>query len=124
GKRCFVTKARRDFVFVKDLAKAVLRSCDGTGSGTYHFSSGKDIAIKELYDAVVHAMKLPEYPEPEVRDLGPDDAPSILLDPSRLFRDFGEFEFSPVSVTVGEAVAYYEKFGVSGGYTHLKHEEK
>ena len=48
GKRCFVTKARRDFVFVKDLARAVVKAVDGMGKGTYHFSSGKDIAIKEL----------------------------------------------------------------------------
>ena len=58
GKRCFVTKARRDFVFVKDLARSVLRACDGVGHGTYHFSSGGDISILELYDAVVKAMDL------------------------------------------------------------------
>lgn len=124
GKRCFVSKARRDFVFVKDLVRAVLRACDGVGHGTYHFSSGRDISILELYDAVVKAMNLSEYPHPEVRELGPDDAPSILLDPSRTFKDFGEIKFSPLSTTVEEAVAYYKKFGVSGGYTHLKHDEK
>ena len=90
GKRCFVTEARRDFVFVHDLAGAVVKAADGTGSGTYHFSSGRDVAIKELYDAVVRAMRLNEYPEPEIRPLGPDDAPTILLEPSRTFRDFGE----------------------------------
>ncbi|NLF41573.1 MAG: NAD-dependent epimerase/dehydratase family protein, partial [Bacteroidales bacterium] len=47
GKRCFVTKARRDFVFVKDLARTVLDACDGVGHGAYHFSSGKDISILE-----------------------------------------------------------------------------
>ena len=123
GKRCFVTKARRDFVFVKDLASAVIKALDGTGRGAYHFSSGTDIAIRELYDAVVAAMQLPSYPEPEVRDLGPDDAPSILLDPSRTFQDFGAIEFSPLATTVGAAIEYYRKFGVQGGYTHLKIEE-
>jgi len=120
GKRCFVTKARRDFVFVKDLARAVIKAIDGTGHGAYHFSSGTDIAIRELYDAVVAAMQLPAYPEPEVRDLSPDDAPSILLDPTRTFQDFGAIDFSPLAVTVGAAVEYYRKFGAQGGYTHLK----
>lgn len=124
GKRCFVTKARRDFVFVKDLARAVLRAVDGAGSGTYHFSSGTDIAIKELYDAVVAAMSLGEYPEPEIRDLGPDDAPSILLDPSRTFEDFGRIEFTPLKETVAAAVEYYAEYGVQGGFTHLRHEDK
>lgn len=124
GKRCFVTKARRDFVFVKDLARAVVKAVDGTGKGTYHFSSGGDIAIKELYDAVVAGLGLSEYPEPEVRDLGPDDAPSILLDPSRTFQDFGQIEFTPLAALVAEAVKYYREYGVHGGYTHLRHEEK
>ncbi|HMM75136.1 MAG TPA: NAD-dependent epimerase/dehydratase family protein [Gammaproteobacteria bacterium] len=124
GKRCFVTKARRDFVFVKDLARAVVKAVDGIGKGTYHFSSGKDIAIKELYDAVVAGIGLQEYPEPEIRELGPDDAPSILLDPSRTFQDFGQIEFTPLAILVAEAVKYYREFGVHGGYTHLRHEEK
>lgn len=121
GKGCFVTTARRDFVFVRDLANVVLRAAAGTGHGAYHFSSGRDVAIQELYDAVVAAMELPEYPKPEVRPLGADDAPSILLDPSRTFADFGEIEFTPLSDTVRAAVAYYREFGVTGGYTHLKH---
>jgi UDP-glucose 4-epimerase len=104
------------------LAHAVLKACDGVGKGTYHFSSGADVAIRELYNAVVEAMKLPDYPEPEVRDIGPDEAPSILLDPSRTFADFGLIEFTPMKETVKAAVEYFQKFGVYGGYTHLKHD--
>lgn len=121
GKRCFVTKARRDFVYVGDLAKQVIRAADGTGHGAYHFSSGSDISIKELYDAIVVAMGINEYPEPEIRELSPDDAPSILLDPSRTFRDFGAIEFTPLADLCKAAVDYYNAHGVTGGYTHLKH---
>ena len=124
GKRCFVTKARRDFVFVKDLARYVLKAADGTGHGAYHFSSGKDIAIQDLYDAVVSAMELKSYPAPEVRELGPDDAPSILLDPSRTFADFGKVEFTSLGDTVAAAIAYYQKYGTQGEFTHLRHDGK
>jgi len=124
GKRCFVTKARRDFVFVKDLARNVLKAADGTGHGAYHFSSGTDIAIQDLYDSVVSAMELKDYPVPEVRELGPDDAPSILLDPSRTFADFGKIEFTSLGDTVAAAIEYYQKFGTQGEYTHLKHTDK
>ena len=120
GKRCFVTEARRDFVFVADLAEIVLKAADGTGHGTYHFSSGRDVAIKELYDAVVRAMQLNEYPEPEIRPLGADEAPTILLDPSRTVADFGELRFTPLDEIVGKTVAYYRQYGVQGGYTHLR----
>ena len=120
GKKCFVTPARRDFVFVGDLVKAVVRAADGTGSGAYHFSSGGDVAIIELYNAVVKAMGSTEYPEPEIREVTPDDAASILLDPSRTVADFGNIEFTPLETTVWNAVKYYQEFGVTGGYTHLK----
>lgn len=124
GKRCFVTSARRDFVFVGDLVKAVMRAAAGTGSGAYHFSSGTDVPIIDLYNAVVKAMGLSEYPEPERRELSPDDAPSILLDPSRTFADFGPIEFTPLETTVWNAVAYYREHGVTGGFTHLRSNEK
>jgi len=120
GKRCFVTKARRDFVFVKDLAAVVVRSADGTGHGAYHFSSGTDIAIQQLYDEVVAAMGIEDYPAPEVRDLGADEAPSILLDPSKTFQDFGAIAFTPLGETVAAAVDYYRRYGVLGEYTHLQ----
>jgi UDP-glucose 4-epimerase len=120
GKRCFVTEARRDFVFVEDLARIALRAADGTGSGTYHFSSGRDVAIRELYDSVVRAMQLNDYPEPEIRPLGADEAPTILLDPTRTFRDFGELRFTPLDEIVAKTVAYYKEHGVQGGYTHLR----
>src|SRR3954451_5796574 len=120
GKRCFVTEARRDFVFVRDLARTMVRAADGPGRGTYHFSSGRDVAIRELYDAVVAAMKLNDYPEPEITPLGLDDAPSILLDPSRTFRDFGEIQFTPIDEIVARTVTYYREYGVQGGYTHLR----
>jgi UDP-glucose 4-epimerase len=120
GKRCFVTAARRDFVFIHDLAGAVVKAADGTGSGTYHFSSGADVAIRDLYDAVVRAMQLNEYPEPEIRPLGPDEAPTILLDPTRTLRDFGAIRFTPLDQIVAQTVAYYQEHGVEGGYTHLK----
>lgn len=120
GKKCFVTPARRDFCYAGDLARVVVRAANGEGRGTYHFSSGKDVAIRELYDAVVAAMKLNEYPEPEVKPLGPDDAASILLDPARTFADFGEVEFTPLAKIAEVAVDRWRQEGVQGGYTHLK----
>jgi len=122
GKKCFVTPARRDFVYVGDLARTVVAAIGGRGHGTYHFSTGCDVAIKELYDAVVKALALNDYPEPEIRPLTPDDAPTILLDPSRTFADFGAITFTPLEETVTRAVAYYREWGVHGGYTHLRSE--
>jgi UDP-glucose 4-epimerase len=120
GKQCFVTQSRRDFVFVKDLARVVLKACDGIGYGAYHFSSGADVAISELYYAVVNAMGEGDYPDPEIRELGPDDVASILLDPSKTTTDFGPLSFTPIQDTVDEAVTYYKQYGTLGEYTHLR----
>ncbi len=120
GQKCFVTPARRDFCYAGDLAKVVVQAADGRGQGTYHFSSGKDVAIRELYDSVVKAMKLNHYPEPEVKPLGPDDAASILLDPSRTFQDFKDVTFTSLDDIAAVSVERWAKFGVVGGYTHLK----
>jgi len=123
GQRCFVTPARRDFVFVGDLVPAVIAAVDGTGSGAYHFSSGTDVPIETLYGTVAEGLGLDEVPEPDRRPLSDDDAPSILLDPSRTIEDFGPIRFTPLSETVARAIDYYRHHGVSGGYTHLKSDE-
>jgi UDP-glucose 4-epimerase len=120
GQKCFVTPARRDFCYAGDLARVVVKASDGVGRGTYHFSSGRDVAIKELYDAVVRALKINDYPEAELKPLGQDDAPSILLDPERTFKDFGDVEFTSLDDIVRMSVERWQKEGVVGGYTHLK----
>ncbi len=120
GKQCFITKSRRDFVYVKDLAKIVLQACDGIGHGAYHFSSGTDVSISELYEEVVKAMFLLSSPLAEIKELGPDDVASILLDPSRTFADFGPIQFTPLAETVSAAIQYYRQHGTLGEYTHLR----
>ena len=120
SKRCFVTPARRDFVFAGDLAEIVARAASGEGRGTYHFSSGKDVPVRELYDLTVEAMQLNAYPEPDQVPLGADDAPSILLDPTRTFADFGAVQFTPIADIVRRTVEYYRSHGVQGGFTHLR----
>ena len=80
----FVMDTRRDFVFVDDLVSVAMKAVDGGGeSGVYHVSSGSDVSIKELFDATVKAMGIELEDEVEVRPRNPDDAPSILLDPSK-----------------------------------------
>ena len=81
------------------------------------------MAISELYDAVVKSIELPDYPEPEIHELGSDDVASILLDPCRTFEDFGEISFTPIQQTVQEAIAYFQQYGTLGEYTHLRIQE-
>lgn len=120
GRTCFVTPARRDFVYSGDLVAAVVRALDGTGSGAYHFSSGGDYAVEELYHAMANALELEPVPDPDRKPLGEEEAGSILLDPSRTVEDFGTVATTGLDEIVRRAVAYYREYGTEGEFTHLK----
>jgi UDP-glucose 4-epimerase len=120
GKRCFAVDTRRDFLFVEDLLAVVLRAAAGEGrSGYYHVSSGSDYSILELYDAVAGALDADE--PAEERERGPDDAPTILLDPSTTEAEFpGWRAATPLADGVAGTVAWYAEHGVEQTYTHLR----
>ncbi|MHB8693416.1 MAG: NAD-dependent epimerase/dehydratase family protein [Solirubrobacteraceae bacterium] len=121
GKSVFVMDTRRDFVFVDDLVAVAMKAIDGGGeSGVYHVSSGSDVSIKELFDATIDAMGIELENEVEVRPRPEDDAPSILLDPSKTERDFGWAAQGELAEGVEKAIAYYREHGITETFTHLK----
>lgn len=123
GKPCFVMDTRRDFVFIDDLVNCVQGAVDGKGHGYYHISSGSDFSIKELFDATLAALDMTLENEVEVRERHPDDAYTILLDPSRTQKDFDWNVQTPLNIGVKAAIEYYEKFGIEQTFTHLRQEE-
>lgn len=124
NKPCFVMDTRRDFIYVQDMVDLIVMAIDGKGSkGIYHISSGSDYAIKELFDAVLKAMRIKLDREVEVRPRGPDDVYTILLDPSKTTQDFGWKITTPLDAGVREAIEWYKKYGISQTYTHLKVDE-
>ncbi len=121
GKPCFVVDTRRDFLFVDDLVSVALKAIDrGDERGVYHVSSGSDVSIKELFDATVRAMGIELDEDVEVRPRNPDDAPSILLDPTKTENDFDWAARTPLEEGVAKAVEYYREYGVAETFTHLK----
>jgi UDP-glucose 4-epimerase len=120
-KPVFVMDTRRDFIYVQDLIDVVEMAIDGRGTGgVYHVSSGSDYSIKELLDSTLAALGKELDDEVEVRPRGPDDAPTILLDPSRTESEFGWRASTPLEEGVAAAVEYYRNFGVEETFTHLK----
>jgi UDP-glucose 4-epimerase len=121
GKKCFVMDTRRDFIYVSDLVDVVLKCLDGMGRpGYYHVSSGSDFAIKELFDETVAALGVTLKEDVEVRPRGRDDAFTILLDPTETVRDFAWKPATPLHEGVQRAIAYYQEYGITETYTHLK----
>jgi UDP-glucose 4-epimerase len=122
--KCFVVDTKRDFMFIQDLVDIVTMAIDGKGErGAYHVSSGSDYSIKELFDAVVKVMGITLDEEVEVRPRNPDDAPTILLDPSKTNQDFGWKATISLEAGVHETIEYYREYGVTETYTHLKMKE-
>ena len=120
GEKCVIANAKRDFIDVRNLATVVLQAVDGRGNGAYHFSSGKDVQIIDLYKKVVSAMRLDFEPEYDFQENAAGGPPSILLDPSRTYSDFDMPTLNSIEETVSGAISYYEKFGVTREVTHLK----
>ena len=121
GKPCFVMDTRRDFVYVSDLVNVLEKAIGGMGrTGAYHVSSGGDYSIQELFDATVAAMGISLEAPVEVRPRGADDAFTILLDPTETTRDFEWRTTVPLESGVAQAVAYYQAYGITDTYTHLK----
>ncbi len=120
GKKCVIANAKRDFIDVRNLATVVLQAIDGRGNGAYHFSSGKDVQIIDLYKKVVSAIKLDFEPEFDFQENTAGGPPSILLDPTRTYSDFDMPTLNSIEETVSGAISYYEKFGVTREVTHLK----
>ena len=121
NKPCFVMDTRRDFVYVSDLVEVVATAVNGDGKpGPYHVSSGTDYSIKELCDATVEAMEITLNADVEVRPRSEDDAFSILLDPSKTKTDFSWHTTTTLEAGVREAVRYYQQYGITETYTHLK----
>ena len=124
GKSCFVMDTRRDFIFVNDLVDCVMQAIDGRGtSGYYHISSGSDYSIKELFDATVKALSISMDGEVEVRPRNPDDAYTILLDPSKTNQTFDWQVTTPLEDGVRAAIDWYKENGITQTFTHLKQEE-
>ena len=120
GEKCVIANAKRDFIDVRNLATVVLQAIDGRGNGAYHFSSGKDVQIIDLYKKVVSAMRLDFEPEFDFQENAAGGPPSILLDPTRTYSDFDMPTLNSIEETVSGAISYYEKFGVTREVTHLK----
>ena len=120
GKACFVMDTRRDFVYIQDLVDCVERAVDGKGEGYYHISSGSDFSIKELFDATLNALNMTLSSGVEVRPRHPDDAYTILLDPTRTNRDFSWDVKTSLSTGVKAAIDYYKQYGIEQTFTHLR----
>lgn len=130
GQPCTVVDTRRDFVFVDDAVDVFVKAIYGEGErGVYHVSTGGDYPIHQVHREVVENIirtttgvhcERSNDPLISVSPRGEDDAPTILLDPSKAQTTFGWRATTDLADGVAVAVDYYEENGVGETFTHLK----
>ncbi len=119
NESCVVVDTRRDFIFVYDMIEVVIKALKGCGKGYYHLSTGKDYSIKELFDLVGKTLNIP-FQNVEIKPRRPDDAPTILLDPSKAKKDFNWEAKTPIEVGIKIAIDWYKTHALTETFTHLK----
>ena len=121
GDPVFVVDSRRDYTYVDELIDLLEMAVDGTGSGPYNVGSGKDRPIKDLFDVIAKTMGIDV--DVEVRPRPADDAPTLLLDPSKTEKDFGWKQNIQLEEGIPPTIEWYREHGVGETYTHLKADE-
>lgn len=120
GKEVTITDTRRDFIYVDDVVDCIIQAALGEGEhGYYHLSTGKDCAIKDLFDSMLQVMGI-SYDNVRIKPKGEDDVSTILIDPSKTFKVFGWKSKVDLREGIQKSIAYYRRFGLPNTYTHLK----
>lgn len=77
----------RDFVFVKDLAKASALAIESGSRSIYNVGSSEGYSINQIIDTMSQVTGLPI--RPQYKESMPYDVPFVTLDISKITRDFG-----------------------------------
>lgn len=121
GQKCFATATRRDYVAMTDFLDLFDRTVvDGAPTGVFHLSTGADVSIKEIFDAVAAEIGIKLDAPVEVRPADPDDVASILLDPAKTETAFGWKPKTPFRQGLHDLIAWYDRHGVEQTFSHLR----
>lgn len=123
-QQCFISDARRDFIYVDDLLDVVELALAGVGEkGSYHVATGRDFAIQEVFEIMCDLLGKQHVAQDTAgKYFGRfwDDVKTLLLDPSKTEETFG---LTPVVVLrdgISKAVEWYKTHEIVETYTHLK----
>jgi UDP-glucose 4-epimerase len=119
GEKCTVADTRRDFIFIDDYIKCILKSVDMVGdTGIYHLASGGDYSIDRIHGYICDLLGERDFSEHVKR--GPDDVETISLDPSKTFDTFNWEPRTHIDDGLYWTVKWYDEHGVGDTYTHLR----
>lgn len=121
GKGCFCSKTVRDFVDMDDFFSIMdLVMAEDAPTGIFNVSTGTGHTIKEIFDIVIDHLGVMLDEPVEEREVGEDDVPSVVLDPSLTMDVFGWKPRYTFEDTIRRMLAWYDQHGVTKVYSHLR----
>lgn len=120
GQNCFCSDTSRDFLDMADfLAFMDLAIKEDAPTGVFNIASGEAHSIKEIFDLVTDYLGLGVKDVPVVPPAA-DDVPVVSLDASATLNVFGWQAKIGFSETIKRQLAWYDKYGISDVFSHLK----
>ncbi|PKO28418.1 MAG: nucleotide sugar epimerase [Betaproteobacteria bacterium HGW-Betaproteobacteria-5] len=120
GQNCFCSDTSRDFLDMADfLVFMDLAIKEDGATGVFNIASGEAHSIKEIFDLVTDYLGLGVKEVPVVPPAA-DDVPVVSLDASATFKAFGWQAKVGFSETIKRQLAWYDKYGISDVFSHLK----
>jgi nucleoside-diphosphate-sugar epimerase len=99
---------KRDFLYVDDIASALLRLLSADVEGPVNVGSGKATAVKTVVSAVASAIGRPELVRFGARPRADDDPPLVVADATRLRQQLGWSPAVGLEEGVARTVAWWD----------------
>ena len=120
GEPCTVSTAIRDFVDMRDFLSLMDCILTASESGMFNVSTGEGHSIEEIFQLTAKHLGNPGAQPGAVVEPGADDVAAMVLDPSKTEFTFGWHAASNFEQTITRMLAWYDQYGVTDVYSHLK----
>jgi UDP-glucose 4-epimerase len=118
-KECTITNTLRDFTYIDDVVRLVVKAIEGEKFGYYNVASGTSCSVKELFVLTARSLGVKRAPFIE-KNMGEDDVATLSLDPSKTELDFNWKAETSLERGVTKTVEWYRGNPPVRIYTHLK----
>lgn len=120
GQGCFCSDSSRDFLDMSDFLRFMDIAIQPQAAvGVFNIASGEAHSIKEIFDLVTEYLGMGKQEVP-VKPVGDDDVPVVSLDASETTKAFGWAAQVSFKETIHRQLAWYDKYGISDVFSHLK----
>jgi nucleoside-diphosphate-sugar epimerase len=119
-QNCFCSDTSRDFLDMSDFLSLMdLTILKNSPTGIFNVSSGEAHSIQEIFDIVCQYLNLGKMDVP-ITPVLDDDVPIVVLDPTQTNAAFNWKSQVSFVETIQKQLAWYDQYGISDVFSHLK----